>query len=84
MHEYECASELVNRFVGCSACGIMLARILDSVPEHSTLKKAALQLQIQLVSPNDIKPFGNYMPLVSQRRWSDGPQSGLVLPFPVV
>lgn len=44
MHECECASELVSRFVGCSACGIMLARILDSVPEHSTLKKAAPQL----------------------------------------
>lgn len=45
-----CERELVNCFTGCAECGVMLARILDSVPEHYTLRKAPLQLQIQLTS----------------------------------
>lgn len=77
--ECECVSELVNCFVGCWECGIMLARILDSVPEHFTLKKPVLHLQIQLISPNDVKSLGNYTRVVSWRAGSDRPQSGLAL-----
>lgn len=40
--ECACVSELVNCFTGCVVCGIMLVRILDSVPEHFILRKAPL------------------------------------------
>lgn len=42
MCECACVSELVNCFTGCVACGIMLIRILGSVPEHFILRKSSL------------------------------------------
>lgn len=80
MCECECVSELVNCLVGCGECGIPLAGILDSVPEHFTLKKATAQPQIQLISSNDIKSFGNHVRVVSGRPWRAGPQAGLARP----
>lgn len=76
----ECVSELVNCLVGCGKCGIPLAGILDSVPEHFTLKKATVQPQIQLISSNDIKSFGNHARVVRWRPWSAGPPAGLARP----
>lgn len=76
--ECECVSELVHFFEGLE-CGITLARILDWVPGHVTLKQA-LQLQTQLRPPNGIKSFGNYMPVVTWTARSGRPQSGLALP----
>lgn len=38
-----CVSWLI---VSCLEYGVMLARILDSVPEHFILRMAALELQV--------------------------------------
>lgn len=73
-------SELVHGFTGGLEDGIMLARILESVPTHFTLKQTPLQLQTQLRSPHGIQSFGNYMPVASWTAWSGRPQSGLALP----
>lgn len=58
--------------VSCLEYGIMLAGFLDSI-----LRKAALKLQVQLGSPDAIRLFGNCVPVIRWRGWSDRPQSGL-------
>lgn len=64
--ECACVSELVNCFTGCVECGVMLARVLDSVSEHFRLRKGLLQLQIQHISEES---FGNYVLMSSWKGW---------------
>lgn len=69
-----CISEPVNCFIGCLEHGIMLAWILDSVPEHYRVKKADPQPQIQLTPDHSL---GHYVPVISRKDAMMNPSPGL-------